>query len=615
MLFPEFKFIGLKSDLRSKTNIVPMDQIPLEPEGECYSSIYRFDSSVLKHESLADLPSDIRFYSDYLVFDLDSVKSLDFALQDAKEIIQALKAMGAGYEAYFSGNKGFHVLVPSCQFSYAPTSDENILKRMAMLIAGRFDTFDRTIYNKTRIFRVPNSLNAKSGLYKVPLPGILELGVSDILALAKEPLVVDYPKPWKYNKSPMLTRVYDDAKQKVNRYIQATEPKESYGDWGIIKTAQEGERNQTLYKMARDLARHGIYERDALIILGWWNKDQQKPLDGVELGNTIKSAYRKGVNPLVPDEGTFQFAFDSAKALKQVRNVYSNFKANGIRTGFDFLDKYTLNFFKEEVIFILARPRNFKTALLSNLLQGIATNTNRPCIFFSQEMGVESLSVRHIQKSEKLTQSEVLDKIQTGEEFPRFVEEFKNVYVVGLSSLNTDKILNMIDQFLETHGSLGAIGFDYLSLFEGCANDTARTARMATELKTRIAKAAGCPTFCLVQAKREYEGEEGNIEIDLTAGKDSSSIEDSGDYVIGVWGHWEEVSNFDPVTGDKLPNKRVKNIYGRFLKSRKFLSGDIYTDLPYFKVEIDKPHMDVRDIRHISMPPVFKQKESRYGSD
>lgn len=614
MLFPDFKYIGLKSDLRSKTAIVPMDQIPAEPQGECYTSIYRFDSAVLKHESLADLGDSIRFYSDYLVFDFDNANSLDHALQDTTEMVRALNSMGAKYEVYFSGRKGFHILVPSCQFSFTPTNDESILKRMATLFAGRFDTFDRTIYNKTRIFRLPNTLNEKGGLYKVPVPGIEQLGVSDILGLAKEPCFVDYPLPHKYPKHPMLLRMYDDAKQKVNRYRQAADPKESYGDWGIIKQASEGKRNETLYGMARDLARHGIYERDALIILDWWNKSLTKPLDGAELGTTIRSAYKKGVNPLVPEEGVFQFAFNSTKALAQVRMVYENFRDNGVITGFDFLDEYTLNFFKEEVIFLIARPRNFKTAILSNLLQGIAENTKRPCIYFSQEMGVESLTVRHIQKSEKLSQMEVLTRIEAREEFPKFTEEFKDVYVVGLSSLNTDKILNMIDQFLETHGSLGAIGFDYLSLFEGCANDTARTARMATELKTRIAKAAGCPTFCLVQAKREYEGEEGDIEIDLTAGKDSSSIEDSGDYVIGVWGHWENIPNIDAVTGDTLGTKRIKNIYGRFLKSRKFQS-EKYPDLPYFKLGIDKPHMDVHEFKYLTMPPAFRQKENRYGSD
>lgn len=614
MLHPVYKYIGLKHDLRSKTKIVPIEELPSEYKGECYASIYRFNDWIVQYDSLADLGNDVWFYSDYLVFDLDSSDSLQPAYNDAVKLVKALNDMGAGCEVYFSGNKGFHVLVPTCQFAYEPTTDEGILKRMAEQIGSRLPTFDPSIYNKTRIFRTPNSVNNKSGLYKIPVPNILMQTIPDILESATSPVKHEYPDPWDYNKVPILCRLYDQAKTKVNRIIQAVEPKESFGDWGIIKENVLTNYNTTLYGMCRDFAKHGIYERDMLLIAKWWNKSHIDPMDEKALATTVKSAYSKGVNHMVVDDSVFNFAYNSKKALAAVRQVYQNWNQNVVRCGYQFFDEYTLGFFKEEVIFIIARPRNFKTAILSNILQGISVNTGRPCIFFSQEQGVEALTVRHIQKAEHKTQMEVLKAIKGNEDFPIFESEFKNVFVVGLSSLNTDKVLSIIDKFLEEYGALGGIGFDYLSLFEGCANDTARTARMATELKTRIAKAAGCPTFCLVQAKRDYEGEEGNIEIDLTAGKDSSSIEDSGDYVIGMWGHWENKPAIDIASGSVMGTTREKKLYGRFLKARKFYS-EKFPDLPYFQVNIDKPYMDIKDIVYRSNPPAFKQKENAYGRD
>lgn len=613
MLFPEYNYVGLKSDLRSRTDIVPIEKVPLESQGEMYASIYRFDKRILSHDSLADLGSDVWFYSDYLVFDFDSVDSLDIAYNDAAKLVTFCSTHNIGYETYFSGNKGFHVLIPTCQFGFEPTNDEGILKRMAEAIAARFPTFDTTIYNKTRIFRTPNSLNAKSGLYKIPVPCILELTPAAIVEMAKTPIIVDYPEAWDYRKVEILVKLYDQYKVKHNRTLQATDdPKESYGDWGIIKNAKEGARNSTLYGMSRDLARHGIYERDALIMLGWWNKDLAKPLDQEEFARTVHSAYKKGVNQLVGDDNLFNFCYNSKKALSQIRMLYMNINENCVPTGYEFLDKYTCGgFFKEEVIFIIARPGNFKTALLSNILQGISKTTKRPTLFFSQEMSVESLSIRHIQKAERMTQKEVITKLRNNEDFSEYVSEFKDVFVVPLSSLNTDKVLNILDQFMETYGQLGAIGFDYLSLFEGCANDTARTARMATELKTRVAKAAKCPTFCLVQAKQKYEGVEGDIEIDRTAGKDSSSIEDSGDYVIGIWGHWVDVQNIDPVTGDKLGMKREKQIWGKLLKARRF-DGEQFPDLPYFRIDIEKQYMNIPNIRWVGIPPAFNQKEDKW---
>lgn len=609
MLFPEFKYIGLKSVLKSETGIVPLDKASFESEGELYASVYRFDSTILTHESLSNLGDNIRFYSDYLVFDFDDLESLDISLADALHLYKALRDMGAFSEVYFSGLKGFHVLVPSCQFGFEPTNDEGILKRMATILSSRYRSFDSTIYNKSRVFRVPNTVNAKSGLYKIRIPHIEDVSVSDILAAAKEPSdEIPYKRSHAYPKVELLCRLYEQAKTKINRSIQVSEPKESFGDWGIIKEGVMRDYNNTLYGMARDLARHGIFERDALIILTWWNNSHADPMDTKALHKTIKSAYTKGVNLLVTDESVFNFAYNSKKALAQVRTVYQNWDQNVVKTGYDFLDEYTLGFFKEELIFILSRPRNFKTCLLSNILHGISHATNRPCIFFSQEMSVEALTTRHIQKSEHLTQLEVLNRLKNGEDFQLFESDFKNVFVVGLSSLNTDKVITIIDKFLEEYGALGAVGFDYLSLFEGCANDTARTARMATELKTRVAKAAACPTFCLVQAKREYEGNEGDIEIDLTAGKDSSSIEDSGDYVIGTWGHWEKQPIIDDVTGETIGAKPVKKLWGRFLKARKYMS-EKYPDLPYFQVNIDKAYMDVKDIVWKTTIPAFSQKK------
>lgn len=607
MLFPTYKYFGLKSELKSVTPITE-GPISLENhEGELYASAYRFDEQILVYSSLANLDDNVRYYSDYLVFDFDSHESLEYPLADANDLCKALDGMGAKYETYFSGLKGFHVCVPTCQFGFEPCTDIGILKRLAELIGSRFRTFDSSIYNKTRVLRVANTAHRTSGLYKIPLKNLNELSTTDILALAKEPADWAYPPAYSYPKVDLLCRLYERCKPKINRAIQSVDPKESRYDTGIIKQAEIGKRNETLYTMARNLAKRGIQERDALLIGNWWNRDLVPPMDSSEVATTVKSAYKKGVNQLIEDN-LFNFAFNSKKALAQVRTVYQNWGESVVQCGYPFLDEYTLGFFKQETIFIISRTRNFKTCLLSNLLHGTAKLTNRPCIFFSQEMSVESLTARHIQKSERLTQREVLDRLKAGEDFQLFESDFKNVFVVGLSSLNTDKVLQIIDKFLEEYGSLGAIGFDYLSLFEGCANDTARTARMATELKTRIAKAANCPTFCLVQAKREYDGNEGDLEIDLTAGKDSSSIEDSGDYVIGTWGHWVKIPTLDPITGDQVGTKLVKKLYGRFLKARKFLS-EKYPDLPYFEIDIEKEFMNVKAITFTPVPPKFRQKE------
>jgi hypothetical protein len=604
-MYPEFKYVGWKSALKSPTDIVKIGSQAVDDSHEFYQSIYRFDDKVLKHASLADLGSDIKFYSDNLVFDFDCEDDLDTAHHCTQDLSKALTKMDASHHVYFSGNKGYHILIPTIQFGFEPTNDEGILKRMAEAIASRYSqAFDPSIYNKTRVFRVENTVNAKSGLYKVFIPDIHKMTVSDVTALAKEPTEYRYQLNPALPKNEVLCRLYERCKMKVNRTVQASDPRE-YG--ALIQLGVQERRNNTLYAMCRDFARRSIPQKDMLQIAYWWNKSLPKPLENEEVEATVNSAYKKGVNELITEDSIFNHIFSAKKALAQLRSLYSNWSQNVVRTGFAFVDEYTMGFFKQEVIFIISRPGNFKTALLSSILRGISRTTGKPTIFFSMEMGVDALTIRHIQMAEGLTQIQVMNGLNETE-YPLYDTEFKNVHVIALSSLNTDKVLTIIDKFMEEHGEIGAVGFDYLSLFEGCANDTARTARQATELKTRVAKAGNCPVFCLVQAKREYEGKEGDCEIDKTAGKDSSSIEDSGDYLMGQWGYWHEVKDVDPITGDTLGYRQEKLIYGRFLKSRKFLSHK-YQLNPYYIVDIDRAHMAVQDIRFIAQPPKFNHKK------
>lgn len=606
MLYPEFKYVGYKSVLRDYTNIEPLrTDWDLKEDVEHYQSIYRFNEDVRKHAHLADLEDTLLFYADYLVFDFDST-DLSISLADTQHFERGIKALGASPQTYFSGNKGFHVLIPTSQFGFTPTSDEGVLKRMATLLATKFQSFDPSIYNKTRVFRMANTLNAKSGLYKIPLHNIQEMTLADIQAEAKEPADWDFGPAYDHPKCETLIRVYNIAKTKINRAVAPAAIRDV--DFKILRDAQEGQRNVTLYHICRAFARRAVFESDMMKIANWWNNSQNKPMDSEEVERTVISAYKKGMNQIVENESVFNHIYPPRKALSEIRTMYANWTGNVFQTGYSFFDDYTMGLFRQEVYFIISRPGNFKTALLSNLLHGVSKASGKPSLFFSMEMGYDQLTQRHIQKAEHLTQRQVMEGLKTGRDFEKYEQEFKNVHVVSLSSLNTDRVLHIMDKYMEEYGELAAIGFDYLSLFEGCANNTERTARMATELKTRIGKAANCPTLCLVQAKQTYEGDEGDIEIDRSAGKDSSSIEDSGDYVIGTWGHWVTRDIIDPVTYEKMGTERFKRLYGAFLKSRKY-HFEKFKQNPYFEIDIDRPYMDVKDIIYVPQPPTFNQRK------
>lgn len=102
-----------------------------------------------------------------LAFDLDSKKDLNLAKKDTIAICERLHSMGIPYEEQniaFSGGKGFSVTIVHDKNL---TPDEH--QYLAENIAGDLKTFDTTLYNASRIFRINNTKHNTTGLYKTPL--------------------------------------------------------------------------------------------------------------------------------------------------------------------------------------------------------------------------------------------------------------------------------------------------------------------------------------------------------------------------------------------------------------------------------------------------------------
>lgn len=166
-----------------------------EPTTDWYSSLFTFGPEAKEHfdnkgGSLAGYNGPA--YTNNLVFDLDSA-SLDDARKDVVKLLSRLAVdIGLGREGvaqhvrvYFSGNKGFHVFVKT-ERQFNPEE----LKDYCKVIAGDLGSFDPKIYNTTRCFRIANTINQKSGLYKIPVSFDLvkdKDGVAKIKTLATTP--------------------------------------------------------------------------------------------------------------------------------------------------------------------------------------------------------------------------------------------------------------------------------------------------------------------------------------------------------------------------------------------------------------------------------------------
>jgi len=178
----EFRFIELVSNGASnRGRIVELpsgvdwpDYYGKPAPTDAYCSIYRFDAGLAEHVRRT---GGVRGYrgackAAVLHFDFDGAG----ALEDVRRFIENICNDRLGIfidniQAFFSGNKGFHVLLQHPDIDAMPPG-ENVpekIKKLAVKLAGRFSTLDKMVYDKTRIFRVPNSRHGASNLFKIPL--------------------------------------------------------------------------------------------------------------------------------------------------------------------------------------------------------------------------------------------------------------------------------------------------------------------------------------------------------------------------------------------------------------------------------------------------------------
>jgi len=169
------------------------DQQWLIDKRDCYISL--FDHSVnlpiyaeSNDGSVAGYKGKVRFSQ--LAFDFDSITDLNESLTWIRElIIKLVKEYEVNPEHlryYFSGNKGFHLEIPNWMIDdqHEPSAEyPAVLKAMVQDLTSHADL---SLYQTIRIYRINNTINSKSGLYKIELKydEITSLSIEEIKKLA-----------------------------------------------------------------------------------------------------------------------------------------------------------------------------------------------------------------------------------------------------------------------------------------------------------------------------------------------------------------------------------------------------------------------------------------------
>lgn len=129
---------------------------------------------------------------------------------------------------YFSGNKGMHLTISAETLGLQPhTALNQIYKDIAVDIEQfcKHKTLDLRVYDDKRMFRMVNSINKKSGLYKIPLTPeeFQKLSYAEIIELAKAPRFIERPKPiFSQKASNMFKKYVEEWTNRVEKQKEFT---------------------------------------------------------------------------------------------------------------------------------------------------------------------------------------------------------------------------------------------------------------------------------------------------------------------------------------------------------------------------------------------------------
>jgi len=144
---------------------------------DAYHSIYRhrpdYAAYAKAHGGVAGYMGPVK--ADILHFDFDARENPEAARADVCCFTQRVCEKHAVYvdsiRFWWSGNKGFSVFIddPAVTESAGAADVPERIQGACTALADGLETFDAGVYDGPRLWRIPNSVNSKSGLYKIPL--------------------------------------------------------------------------------------------------------------------------------------------------------------------------------------------------------------------------------------------------------------------------------------------------------------------------------------------------------------------------------------------------------------------------------------------------------------
>ncbi|MGD2092368.1 MAG: hypothetical protein PVH61_39740 [Candidatus Aminicenantes bacterium] len=342
---PEIFYLVEFASLRQpgfRNRIVPVKHVPSFLQRyrnyECYTTYLLFTESIRQYlenqKSNGACKVSVSCYQGkanacYLPIDIDS-KDLLRAQYTARNMIKFLcSELGANSKsvlAYFSGSAGFHLMIDKRIFGKVEPSENlhvtfSILReKLAEKSHADKDTVDFSIKDKMRLWRVPCTINQKSGLYKIQLTleEVFALSPDQIKRKAKNPQLLFYtdragliPVGTFIKPHPKAKFLYEEAVEITKKrtsavnitiinYEKRNEEIHKINDtfckaeqFMAANSIPKGFRNNTAMRLVSKLRRKGLIWEKAEEFIIKWNFDCNIRLPGYELMSIVRSVYSR----------------------------------------------------------------------------------------------------------------------------------------------------------------------------------------------------------------------------------------------------------------------------------------------------------------------------------
>ena len=247
----------------------------IEDDREAYLSHFAFGPEMQSHYS-ANLNSVAGFagpcWCRWLVLDIDRANLVE-ALADARRLVTFLHLRYPQCEGdvpvYFSGGKGFHVLIELAHNPPPAVGFQRTAKTFAESLAAAAGVrIDPSVYDIAHIIRLPNTRHPKTGLFKrrIDAEALFRLDVPGIQRHAAHPAGDGIPSVSSCPEN--LAKDWHEADRQANRTAEARAVVRR--DSAHVETrapryfleflrfgADAGERHQTLFRCAAWLTEQG----------------------------------------------------------------------------------------------------------------------------------------------------------------------------------------------------------------------------------------------------------------------------------------------------------------------------------------------------------------------